>query len=128
MLNLLLVAVGGAIGAVARYSISVWASRLTGGSTGSGFPLGTLLVNVVGCLLLGALMVWVERGALSEQSRLLLGVGLLGALTTFSTFGHETMILAQRGLMTQALVNVAANAVLGLSAVWIGHQLASRLL
>ncbi len=124
MLNLLVVGLGGALGAIARYVISGWVTRVSGAS----FPLGTLAVNVVGCFLLGALLVCIERGNLGEQSRLLLGVGVLGAFTTFSTFGHETLGLAQRGLMAQAAANIAANAALGLTAVWLGHHLATRLI
>ncbi len=116
MTKLLLIGAGGFCGAVLRYLLSGWAHRVYGGV----LPVGTLLVNLVGCFALGVLMTLVERQALSPEVRLALGVGLLGALTTFSTFGYETVELVRRGALAPALGNVAGNVVLGVAAVWAG--------
>lgn len=89
------------------------------------FPAGTLLVNVVGCFLLGALVVAIEsRTDWHPELRYLLGVGFLGALTTFSTFGYETFELLRVGDHWLALASVALNVGLGLGAVIAGRALA----
>ncbi len=120
MTRLLIVGVGGFVGAVARYGISGWVHRISG----TAFPYGTLTVNAVGCLLIGVLMHLVEdRGMVSPNARMLVGVGFLGALTTFSTFGYETLALVQERAFRFAVLNVAANMVIGLTAVWIGRTL-----
>lgn len=124
MKELLLVGTGGCIGAVARYGLSGLAHRLFGAS----FPYGTLAVNVLGCLVIGAVLYLVEgRAALSLQARLFLATGILGGLTTFSTFGYETLELLRSQQPRLALLNVAANLALGLGAVWVGW-VAMRLL
>lgn len=121
MQNLFIIAAFGALGAVGRYLSSSWAQRLFGES----FPYGTLLVNVVGCFLLGYLMhVGESAKFLSESLRLGLAVGLLGALTTFSTFGYETFVKLESGQYGLALTNIAANMLIGLAAVWAGISLA----
>ncbi len=89
------------------------------------FPLGTLLINTAGCLVLGFLFTLSEdRGVLSSHARLFLFVGILGGFTTFSSFGYETFTLWRDGLAAKALLNIGANTVLGLCAVWIGHVVA----
>lgn len=113
----LLIAAAGAIGAVARYGVGLWVHRILGHN----FAFGTLAVNVLGCLLLGILFsleattTWV-----SPPLRLLAAVGFLGAFTTFSAFGFETFRYLQNGATHLAALNVAANLVLGLGAVWLG--------
>lgn len=115
--KLLIVGIGGFIGAVARYGLSGLAHT----QLGSAFPYGTLAVNVLGCLLMGVLMhVSTERHILSSDARLLIMVGLLGSLTTFSTFGYETLEYLRDREPTLALLNIAANLILSLAAVWIG--------
>ncbi|HOE96679.1 MAG TPA: fluoride efflux transporter CrcB [Candidatus Sumerlaeota bacterium] len=117
---LLLVALGGSAGAVARYVMTGWVQHRWGGL----FPLGTLAVNVVGCLLLGLLMGLVqEHPLLRPETRALLGIGILGAFTTFSTFGYETSALLHDGRWLWAGVNLGANVLLGLAAVEIGRLL-----
>ncbi|RMG16626.1 MAG: fluoride efflux transporter CrcB [Planctomycetota bacterium] len=115
VIKLVAVALGGSAGAVLRYTLSEWAQRRVQGN----FPAGTLLVNVLGCLVIGALMSLVQarQEALSANMRLFLSVGLLGSLTTFSTFGYQTFELAEAGEGAQALANVGANLALGLAAV-----------
>lgn len=117
MQSILLVGIAGAAGAVSRYAVGILAQR----SLGNQFAFGTLLVNVVGCLLLGFLLE-VERNTtlVPHPLRLLFAVGFLGAFTTFSTFGYETMRYLQEGSGNLALLNVAANLVLGCGAIWLG--------
>lgn len=121
MRELLAVGIGGFLGAVARYLISGWVHRLTG----AGFPWGTLAVNVAGCLALGVLMGLLGgRTTLDPQWRLFAGIGLLGSLTTFSTFGYETIELLRRAELALALANASGNLVLGCGAVVAGAALA----
>ncbi|NJL29597.1 MAG: fluoride efflux transporter CrcB [Thermoanaerobaculia bacterium] len=124
--RLLLVAAGGALGAVARYLASGWVARL---SHESPFPYGTLAVNVVGSLLLGFLLGAGSEGRflVPPALRVFLGVGLLGAFTTFSTFSFETLEALRLGDVRVAVANVAANLLFGLPACWLGLQLGARL-
>lgn len=112
-----LVFVGGGLGAVSRYGVTVLAVRLFG----AGFPWGTLAVNVVGCFLIGLLFELAERTALiSPAARLLLMTGFLGGLTTFSAFGLESWNALRQGESSMMAVNVLANNVIGLLAVGLG--------
>jgi len=119
----MMVAVGGALGATARYAIHLlWLRHST-------FPLGTLTANLLGCVVIGVLMaISLRRDWLDEGTRLLVVTGLLGSLTTFSTFGYETFDLAQQGKWPVAAANVAANLVLGLAGVAIGWGVTVRVL
>ena len=116
-----LVATGGAAGALARYWITVLLTR-----PGVRFPYGTLVCNAGGCLAIGAIM-WcaIHRPGLPPGVRLAVVVGLLGSLTTFSTFGYETIELAREGHGAQAVWNVLANVALGLTAAALGMWAAS---
>lgn len=118
MVKTLMVAVGGMVGSVLRYGVTVLAQRLCGDA----FPLGTLTVNTVGCFVVGVLLPLLDRQLLSSESRALLMVGLIGGFTTFSAFGFETVELARRGAVDLAFTNVALNVGLGLLAVWLGIQ------
>lgn len=126
------VALGGAFGAVSRYLLSGWVSRVTRESELpllTAFPfLGTLTVNMVGSFLLG-LLVGVsieERWMLSPNLRILLGVGFLGALTTFSTFSFETVEALRAGSFRVALANVGFNILLCLAVCWLGLRTGER--
>ena len=124
MINLLAIGIGGAAGAVMRYLLSGWVYGLAG----RGFPWGTLAVNVLGSLAMGLLYVLLlERAMLGPEWRAGLQVGLLGALTTFSTFSIETLRLVEEGEPWRALANVAASVVLCLAATWIGVNLGRQL-
>ena len=116
MMQVLLVALGGAVGAVARYGVGVGAARLFG----LGFPWGTLTVNIAGGLAMGLLAARV--GPEQEALRLALGVGLLGGFTTFSAFSLETLRLMehQPGL---AMLYTAASGVLSIGACGTGLYL-----
>lgn len=121
-LPILLVAVGGALGALARYGLSGWVqgSRI-------GFPTGTLVVNLLGCLIMGMLARWIDRGIAGPELRLALGIGLLGALTTFSTFSLDALRLWQHHSPGSALLYVAVSVVGCLALVALGY-LATRAL
>ncbi len=120
-----LVGIAGAAGAVSRYGVGLLAERNLGGH----FAFGTLLVNVLGCLALGFLLE-LDRGStlVTHPVRMLLAVGFLGAFTTFSTFGYETLRYLQEGASNLALLNVSANLILGLGAVWLGFMSARLVL
>lgn len=124
MNRLLVIALGAGVGALARYLVSGWAQRMFGSS----FPWGTAIVNIVGCFLIGFLMTWsIERSPMSLELRLLLVTGFLGSLTTFSTFGYETMRFSQDGVHLMALANVALNVIAGFAAVVFGTWIARNL-
>jgi fluoride exporter len=121
MIKILAVGLGGFVGAIARYGLSGLAHRVSGG----GFAWGTLLVNVLGCLAIGYLAGTIEaRQPFSPQVRLFLLVGILGSLTTFSTFGHETFTYLESGALWLACMNILLNVALGLSSVVLGRMLA----
>lgn len=121
----LAVGVGGFTGSVARYLVAGAMERVFPGAR---VPMGTLVVNVLGCGLIGALAALIEfRGVLGPQARLLLLVGVLGGFTTFSSFGYETLELVRRGQFALGLANAGLQVLLGLTAVWLGHT-AMRLL
>lgn len=117
MLQTVVIATGGAFGALMRF----WVSSATYAMLGRSFPYGTLMVNVLGSLLMGFLFVWLtERSSLPPEWRSLILVGFLGAFTTFSTFSLETFNLLQGGEVTKALFNILFSVVLCLLATWIG--------
>jgi CrcB protein len=121
MRELLAVGVGGFIGAVLRYVAGSCVQRLWGQS---GFPLGTLTVNIVGCLVIGLLAGLSDSRALfNPQIKLLLFVGILGSFTTFSTFSYEALALVREGQLIAAGASVILHLVVGLIAVWGGYTL-----
>lgn len=112
---------GAILGANARYVVGIWAA----GRFGVGMPYGTLIVNVSGCLLLGFLLaLGTGRAAISQEVRLMFGVGFLGSYTTFSAFAVETITLTQSGIWRRSLINLVANNGLCLTAAWLGTLLA----
>ena len=116
----MLVGAGGFVGAGLRFLVSGWVYQLV---PNAGFPWGTLVVNVVGCLLLGLFGGLAEvRGVLSATTRLFLFMGVLGGFTTFSTLAFETVTLAEGSQMLRAGANVATHVILGLSAAWLGYH------
>lgn len=129
MRDMLLVAVGGSLGALARYATGLAAAKLLG----KGFPWGTFAVNVAGCFIMGIVLeVMLDLEARPAETitpmlrlqmalwRQGVAIGFLGALTTFSTFGADTLRELESGRPLMALANVAANVVLSLAAVWAG--------
>lgn len=114
------IALGGSLGAISRYYTSVWAAQ----KWGTGFPFGTLIVNIAGCFIIGCFMVVAtERLALSPYWRLLVATGFLGGLTTFSSFGYETLTLLEEAQVALALYNVLLNVIAGLAATWLGMSI-----
>lgn len=121
MRQLLVVAAGGAAGAVMRWLMASGIQRMAGGA----FPWGTLVVNALGSFLLGFLFVWlIERSSASELMRLALTVGFLGAFTTFSTYSLESIRLLQEGAFAMAFGNVIGQVIACLLLTWLGVQLA----
>ncbi len=120
-MSLAYVALGGALGALARYGISGWVYDRMGES----FPWGTLVVNLVGCLALGLVIRWLQVSAVSPEVRPFLTIGVLGAFTTFSTFSYETVALLQEGQWLRAGLYMGGSVVLGLIAMVAGMALAT---
>lgn len=114
---------GGGVGALLRYAAIEAVKRLHTAP----FPMGTLLVNVLGSLLMGMLMAWVLRDAQArEGARVLLATGVLGGFTTFSAFSWDVLALWQRGDMVQALTYVAGSVLLSLIAVAVGFVVMTK--
>jgi CrcB protein len=119
MTRLLVIGLGGFVGAVARYGISGWVqARST-----SQVPWGTMSVNVLGCLLLGALMAYAKDRPVGTELQFFLRVGVLGAFTTFSTLGYETVELFSTGRLREGLLSLFGNLLLGGVAVVVGSSL-----
>jgi CrcB protein len=112
--------VGGGIGAALRY----WVSGVVPRHLGSAFPYGILIVNVLGCLLIGLFMTWFEdRFLVSPTLRVFIVIGILGGFTTFSTFSYETIALVRDTEYLLAALYVSGSVVLGLAATVIGGML-----
>lgn len=118
--NLAMVAIGGALGSVLRYLMSVWLN--------GGFPYGTLVVNIAGCFVMGLLAGYgAFVGQLPEPWRVFLMVGVLGGFTTFSAFSLDVLTLAERGQPAQAALYVLLSVALSLFAVFGGVALVKTL-
>ena len=119
------VGLGGALGAMLRYAISLWAVQRFEALMPTAALIGTLIANAVGALLIGVLFVVItEKGLIAESWRPLLVVGFLGALTTFSTFSLETVGLLQQGEWLSAMVYVLGSVIICLFLTWAGIELA----
>lgn len=127
MATTLWVAVGGAIGSVARYWVAVLVARLTGPD----FPWGTILINISGSFVIGfffaATTEAVGRWQVSSDFRIFVMAGLCGGFTTFSAFSLQTLILLREGRMAAALANIALSVVLCIAGVAIGYSSGSQL-
>ena len=120
------VAVGGALGSVARY----WASSLAIAAFGTTFPWGTLIVNVLGSFIIGAVAAMSgpeTRWSVPDEVRAFVMVGVCGGFTTFSSFSLQTLGLIQDGEWARAIANTVLSVTLCLLAVWAGYAVASRL-
>ena len=117
-MNLLLIAIGGALGSVARYLLSMFVLR----ATGSLFPMGTFVVNLVGCVAFGVIAGAAEqRVPLAPELRLFLLVGVLGGFTTFSSYAFESLALARDGQFAAAGINVVGQVLAGFTGLWAGY-------
>jgi CrcB protein len=124
MVNVLIIGLGGFLGAVTRYGLAVWIGQRWGRS----FPLGTFVINVTGSFLIGLLMTLLtERFLANPQWRLLLVVGFLGAYTTFSTFEYETGALLKDGEWLIAGANVVFSVFMGFIALKLGEVIAKSI-
>ncbi len=122
-MTLLVVGLGGAIGAVSRYLVSGWVQRLAGGF----FPWGTLAVNVAGSLALGFVLVWLQSTLSSAELRAFAAIGVLGSFTTFSTFSYEALAMLRDGEWWRAGGYTTGSVLLGLVAVSLGAGIAMAL-
>jgi len=121
--QLLLVFLGSGLGGVLRYLFGGWVQRF---GKEAHFPIGTLAVNLIGCLLAGLLAgAFAHRWPMREEYRVAVVIGLLGGFTTFSSFGLETYALITTGQPGRAALNIALSAGLGLAAIWLGYRLAT---
>ncbi|MGI9534184.1 MAG: fluoride efflux transporter CrcB [Thermodesulfobacteriota bacterium] len=116
MINIILISIGGAVGALSRYTLTNLISR----EFQSNFPLGTLGVNLLGCFIIGIAWQFSEHFAIAKNVRLFFFVGLLGAFTTFSTFGLESLHLFKDGEVKSAVLNIFLNNILGIILVLLG--------
>lgn len=124
MQHILYIAIGGAVGSVLRYLVSIGIHTLLGRS----FPYGTLTVNVVGSFAMGILyIILIERLSDSVELRAVILIGLLGAFTTFSTFSIETFNLLESGEHLKAVLNVLLSVVICLLATWAGILIGRQL-
>lgn len=115
-MTLVYVLLGGAAGTATRYGLTGWIQSRAGFE----FPAGTLVVNVLGCLLIGFSLRYLEAVNLAPQVRAMVTVGFLGAFTTFSTFGYETVALMEDGAWARAAGYVFGSLALGIAAVYVG--------
>lgn len=123
-MHLLTIGLAGALGAIARYSLTGFTHRFTTAE----FPVGTLLVNVLGCLLFGILTpLLAARAHIPEHYRAGIVIGFLGSFTTFSSFGYDTVDFVQAGHWARAVLNVTASLVLGFGAVLVGIWITTRI-
>ncbi len=107
MAELVLVLVGGALGSVARYLVATWTA-----TSGSGFPRGTLVVNLIGSFLIAVVLeASLRTSAVSPSTRLFLATGVMGGFTTYSSFNYETLRLVEEGAIGMALLNLAVTVV-----------------
>lgn len=121
MIRLFLVGLGGFAGTVARY----WLSGVIARRYGETFPYGTLVVNAIGCFVIGFLFYLLyDRALTTPTARTVLLIGLIGGFTTFSSYGLQTFTLLRDGEMFLALTNIVASNVVCLVLVWLGYSLA----
>ena len=124
MQKYLLIALGGALGSVARY----WVGANVASRLGIRFPYGTLVVNLTACLMIGFSLTWLgERIELSSAWRVAVPIGFVGAYSTFSTFEWETLETLRSGAYWMAAVYTAGSVLLGLLGVWCGAAMADWL-
>ena len=124
MQKTILVSVAGLVGTLLRY----WLSGLVARQYGETFPWGTLVVNLVGCFLAGAVFyVTEERFLISPTLRTVIMIGFLGGFTTFSSYGLQTFTLLRDGEVGWAAINIAASNVFGLLMVWTGYVVSKAL-
>ena len=120
---ILFIGTGSFIGGISRYLLSL----LIHSKTTSLFPLSTLIVNVIGCFLIGIVIGFFDKGQLSHEWKLFLATGILGGFTTFSAFSNETIVLFKEGYTGYALLYIAASVILGLLATYCAYLLIKQI-
>jgi len=121
MQSILVIALGGALGALSRYGLGFWISS----KWNQGFPLGTFIINITGAFLLGFLnILFIEKLTISPLWRLGIGIGFLGAYTTFSTFSYEVIMLIEGGSLLTAGLYTLLSVIIGFTGVALGVGLA----
>ena len=119
IIKLSIIGAGGFTGAVLRFVVSSWVQHRSGSIV---FPFGTMAVNMIGCFVIGLLTYLVEtRSMFSMETRNFVLIGLLGAFTTFSTFGNETLGLIRDSRLDLAVLNAGTQVVIGVALVWVGR-------
>jgi CrcB protein len=116
---LLIIGTGSFLGGIFRYLLSL----LIQTKTVSSFPLPTLIVNIIGCFLIGIVIGFFDKGEISNEWKLFLATGILGGFTTFSAFSNETIMLFKSGQATYALLYILASVILGLLATYMAYLL-----
>ncbi|RUM38210.1 MAG: fluoride efflux transporter CrcB [Desulfobulbus sp.] len=125
IVRLSIIGAGGFVGAILRYLVSSWVQYRSGSII---FPFGTMSVNMIGCLVIGFMTYLVEaRSMFSPELRSFVLIGLLGAFTTFSTFGNETLGLIRDNRIDLAVMNGGFQVFVGVGMVWLGRILAANL-
>lgn len=120
-MSVLVIALGGALGALSRYGLGFWISS----RWSQGFPLGTFIINITGAFLLGFLnILFIDKLTISPLWRLGIGIGFLGSYTTFSTFGYEVIMLLERGSLITAGLYTLLSVIIGFVGVALGVGLA----
>ena len=113
------IGIGGFLGSVFRYLLSL----LIHTKTTTNFPIGTLIVNILGCFFIGIVLGFFEKGQISNEWKLFLATGLLGGFTTFSAFSSETFVLLREGFIGYALFYIFASVIFGLLATYFAYSL-----
>jgi len=117
----LLIAIGGALGSIARY----WVGAAIGGRMGTRFPYGTFVINLTACVIIGFSLTYLGRRVeLSPAWRYLIPIGFVGAYSTFSTYEWETLSSLRSGAFALAALYAGGSLVLGLASTWLGAVLA----
>ena len=124
MYKLVLIALGGMLGTLCRYSLATWVEQ----RAPSQFPYGTVVINLVGCFVAGLLFPLFEQSSVTPELRLAVFTGFLGGFTTFSAYGLQTVVLADGGVLGVAILNVLVSNAGGLAFVWIGMSLSRAFL
>ena len=123
MKSLLMVAVGGAIGSVARYALSIWLKQ----SYTYSFPWHTFIINILGCILIGMMYAFTKSLVESETLRLMVMIGILGGFTTFSSFGLESFQLFESKAYMQLVLYISMTNIIGIVGVFGGYGLINML-
>ncbi len=119
--NIIYIGIGGGLGSICRYLLSLAAMKWMG----TAFPLGTFLINIIGSLLIGLFLGFFDKNLLGDSTRLLLITGFCGGFTTFSAFSSENLNLILSGNWFTAILYSLLSVLLGISAVWLGYKMSA---